>query len=147
VKTAPSKRDPAAVFVFPVRVYYEDTDAGGVVYYANYLKYFERCRSEWLRALGVNQSALACDEGLQFVVARIETRYLAPARLDDDLAIEAQLVRLGRCSLQFEQRARRAGVTLAQGHVTVACVDARRRMPARLPDPLRQRVVPLVRPA
>jgi acyl-CoA thioester hydrolase len=133
VKIALSRCDPAA-FVFPLRVYYEDTDAGGVVYYANYLKFFERCRTEWLRSLGVDQSELARERGLQFVVAEIEAKYLAPARLDDELAIEARVVRLGRCSLEFDQRAQRAGVTLAHGRVKVACVDAQRRMPARLPE-------------
>jgi len=145
VKTAASPgRNPSGTFTWPVRVYYEDTDAGGVVYYANYLKYFERCRTEWLRALGVDQSALARDQGLQFVVAEVQAKYLAPARLDDELAIEARLVRVGRCSLQFEQHARRALVTLARGHVTVACVDAERRLPARLPPPLLERLTELM---
>jgi acyl-CoA thioester hydrolase len=127
-----------------VRVYYEDTDAGGVVYYANYLKYFERCRTEWLRALGVDQSVLVREQGLQFVVTGVEAKYLAPARLDDELTIEARVVRLGRCSLQFEQEARRGDVTLARGHVMVACVDAQRRLPARLPPWLHERVAALV---
>ena len=138
--------DPAGPFVWPVRVYYEDTDAGGVVYYANYLKYFERCRTEWLRALGIDQSVLAREQGLQFVVAEIGAKYLAPARLDDELAIEARLVRVGPCSLDFEQQARRAHVTLAHGRVKVACVDAQRRIPARLPASLEDQIAPLVRP-
>jgi acyl-CoA thioester hydrolase len=140
VKAAPSQCDPADAFVLPVRIYYEDTDAGGVVYYANYLKYFERCRTEWLRALGVDQSELYRDQGLQFVVAQIEAKYLEPARLDDELAVEARLVRLGRCSLDFEQWARRAQVTLVHGRVRVACVDAQRQMPARLPHALLERI-------
>lgn len=131
-------------FVWPVRVYYEDTDAGGVVYYANYLKYFERCRTEWLRALGVDQSELARNQGLRFVVAEIAAKYLAPARLDDELSVEARVVRLGRCSLDFAQRARCAGVTLVHGRVTVACVDGQRRSPARLPRWLIERIEPFV---
>jgi acyl-CoA thioester hydrolase len=127
---------PGALFRWPVRVYYEDTDAGGVVYYANYLKFFERCRTEWLRALGVDQVTLAAEQGLQFVVARTEVNFLAPARLDDELAIEARITQLGRCSLEFEQAALRAGQTLAHGRVRVACVDAGRRQPARLPQAL-----------
>ncbi len=128
------------MFRWPVRVYYEDTDAGGVVYYANYLKFFERCRTEWLRALGVEQATLAHEQALQFVVVRIEVKFIAPARLDDELAIEARISQLGRCSLQFEQAALRAGQVLARGQVTVACVDARRRQPARLPEALLTRL-------
>jgi acyl-CoA thioester hydrolase len=129
----------AGVFTFkwPVRVYYEDTDVGGVVYYANYLKYFERCRTEWLRALGVDQSALAREQGLQFVVARIEAEYLQPARLDDALVIEARVAQLGRCSIVFDQLALRGSDLLARARVRVACVDAQRRVPSRLPETLR----------
>jgi acyl-CoA thioester hydrolase len=130
------------VFRWPVRVYYEDTDAGGVVYYANYLKFFERCRTEWLRELGIDQSALALEQGLQFVVARIEVKYLAPARLDDELTIEARLAHLGRCSLAFDQVALRGGEPLARAQVTVACVDARQRQPTRLPERLRGLLAP-----
>ncbi|HUD24983.1 MAG TPA: tol-pal system-associated acyl-CoA thioesterase [Burkholderiaceae bacterium] len=126
-----------AVFSWPLRVYYEDTDAGGVVYYANYLKFFERCRTEWLRALGIDQTTLALEQGLQFVVVRIEVKYLAPARLDDELMIEARLAQLGRCSLAFDQVALRAGEPLARAQVTVACLQAQRRHPARLPERLR----------
>jgi acyl-CoA thioester hydrolase len=125
-----------SAFEWTVRVYYEDTDAGGVVYYANYLKFFERCRTEWLRALGIDQSELGRSQGLQFVVTEIEAKYLSPARLDDELAIEAQVAHLGRCSLVFQQRAKRAGQVLAQARVKVACVDLKTRMPARLPQAL-----------
>ena len=130
------------MFRWPVRVYYEDTDTGGVVYYANYLKFFERCRTEWLRELGIDQSTLALQQGLQFVVARIEVKYLAPARLDDELTIEARLAHLGRCSLAFEQVALRLGEALARAQVTVACVDARQRQPTRLPERLRGLLAP-----
>ena len=138
--TPDSGADPAAPFTWPVRVYYEDTDAGGVVYYANYLKFFERCRTEWLRALGVDQSALALSPGLQFVVAEVEVKYFAPARLDDELLIDTRTVSLGRCSIVFEQSARRAGAPLARALVKVACIDAQRRVPARVPEWLRARM-------
>ena len=130
----------AFTFKWSVRVYYEDTDAGGVVYYANYLKYFERCRTEWLRALGVDQSALAREQRLQFVVARIEAEYLQPAALDDELVIHARALQIGRCSIRFEQVAQRGDSLLARAQVTVACVDAQRRRPARLPEALRSRI-------
>jgi acyl-CoA thioester hydrolase len=117
-----------------VRVYYEDTDAGGIVYYANYLKFFERCRTEWLRALGVDQTQLARDEGLQFVVAQLKCRYLRPARLDDELRIEARPAIVARCSLHFDQRALRGAEVLAQAQVKLACVDVRSGRPQRLPD-------------
>jgi len=132
----------AFAFKWSVRVYYEDTDAGGVVYYANYLKYFERCRTEWLRALGVDQSALARDQGLQFVVARIEADYLRPGGLDDELVIHARALQVGHCSIVFEQFARRGDDVLARAQVSVACVDAHRRRPARLPEVLRARIAP-----
>lgn len=138
-ETAGSSAASGAAFTFkwPVRVYYEDTDAGGVVYYANYLKYFERCRTEWLRALGVDQSALAREHGLLFVVARIEAEYRQPAGLDDELVIHARALQIGHCSIVFEQFAQRGDHLLARAQVTVACVDAQRRRPARLPPTLR----------
>jgi acyl-CoA thioester hydrolase len=135
--TAESVAQP---FIWRIRVYYEDTDSGGVVYYANYLKFFERCRTECLRALGVDQSSLVRDQGLQFAVVRIETEYLQPARLDDELVIEARVTRLGPCSIDFDQVARRAGELLARTRVRVACVDSQRRLPARLPASLHQRI-------
>ena len=141
-KVASTASGAAFRFRWPVRVYYEDTDAGGVVYYANYLKYFERCRTEWLRALGVGQSTLAHQQGLQFVVARIEVEYLQPARLDDELAIEACVLQIGRCSILFEQAARRGDQVLARARVTVACIEAQRRRPARLPDTLLAQIRP-----
>ncbi len=127
-------------FVWSVRVYYEDTDAGGVVYYANYLKFFERCRTEWLRALGLDQAELAERDGLLFVVAGLSVDYRRPARLDDRLAIEARVEQLARSYLVFAQRALRAGEVLATARVKVACVDARRRAPTRLPDAITSRI-------
>jgi acyl-CoA thioester hydrolase len=132
----------AATFRWPVRVYYEDTDAGGIVYYANFLKFFERCRSEWLRALGLEQRDLAAERGLQFVVAQLAVDYLRPARLDDVLAIEARIAEIARSYLVFDQQARRGDELLARATVKVACVDARRGVPARLPAELVSRLQP-----
>ena len=133
-----------ATFRWPVRVYYEDTDAGGIVYYANFLRFFERCRTEWLRELGFGQRELAAARGLQFVVARVAVDYRRPARLDDLLAIEARIAELARSYLVFEQRARRGDELLAQATVKVACVDVHRAAPARLPADLVSRLQPPV---
>ncbi len=125
-----------------MRVYYEDTDTGGIVYYANFLRFFERCRTEWLRALGLEQRELAAARGLQFVVARVAVDYRRPARLDDLLTIDARIAELARSWLVFEQHARRGDELLAQATVKVACVDVRRAVPARLPADLVSRLQP-----
>lgn len=118
-----------ATFEFPIRVYYEDTDAAGVVYYANYLKFFERARTEWLRSVGISQQRLVENEGLLFVVRRTTVEYHAPARLDDTLSIVSRLAKLGRVSVEFSQEAWRGaagnGELLATGHIKVACAKAR----------------------
>jgi len=124
------------LFSWNLRVYYEDTDAGGIVYYANFLKFFVRCRTEWLRALGVEQTRLAHEAGLQFVVAQLSVDYLRPARLDDELTITARVGEQARSYLVFEQRALRGAELLAQASVKIACVDTRRLGPARLPAEL-----------
>lgn len=129
-----------AEFRWSVRVYFEDTDAAGLVYYANYLKYFERCRTEWLRALGIGQRQLAADEGVQFVVTDLDVRYRRPARLDDLLTIEARVGERARSWLVFAQRALRGGELLATARVKVACVDAARLAPVRLPPQLLERL-------
>jgi acyl-CoA thioester hydrolase len=120
-------------FTWPLRVYFEDTDAGGIVYYANFLRFFERCRTEWLRALGVEQVQLAQRSQLQFVVVQASVDYLLPARLDDQLAITARIGDRGRAYLVFEQEALRGTELLARARVKVACVETRRLVPARLP--------------
>jgi len=107
-----------------IRVYYEDTDAGGVVYYANYLKFFERARTEWLRRLGVNQSQLIQSERRLFVVKNVEIQYRRPAKLDDELTIQTEASHIGRASIRFEQRAMRGDELLCQASVTVCSVDA-----------------------
>jgi acyl-CoA thioester hydrolase len=121
---------------FDVRVYYEDTDAGGVVFYANYLKYMERGRTEWLRALGFDQSRLARESGLLFVVRNLDMAYRRPARLDDFLTIRSRVTRVGRASIHFAQRAERSGELLAEGNIQVCCVDGGMK-PAGLPAGLR----------
>jgi len=128
-----------AVFRCHVRVYFEDTDAAGVVYYANYLRFFERCRSDWLRALGFGQHRLAADERLRFVVADLAVRYHRPAYLDDLLTIEAAVAERTRSFLVFAQRALRGDELLASARVKVACVDAQRLSPVRLPRQLLER--------
>jgi acyl-CoA thioester hydrolase len=122
------------VFTWPVRVYWEDTDAGGIVFYANYLKFFERARTEWLRALGVSQGTLKEQGGGMFVVSETSVRYLAPARLDDELLVTAQLEAGGRASLIIEQQARRGDTMLAVGTIRIGWVDAATLRPGRIPD-------------
>ena len=119
--------------LFDIRVYYEDTDAGGVVYYANYLKFLERARTEWLRELGVFQSELRTATQRIFVVNALDMAYRKPARLDDRLTIHSRITRLGRASIHFAQAARRDGELLAEGTIQVCCVDAVSLRPAEIP--------------
>ncbi|HEX2547238.1 MAG TPA: tol-pal system-associated acyl-CoA thioesterase [Ramlibacter sp.] len=122
-------------FSWPVRVYWEDTDAGGIVFYANYLKFFERARTEWLRSLGVAQSTLKDEAGGMFVVSETSLRYLQPARLDDELLVTAELQDGGRASLIIAQQARRAdtGALLCKGTIRIGWVDAATLRPGRIP--------------
>ncbi|MES2014938.1 MAG: tol-pal system-associated acyl-CoA thioesterase [Pseudomonadota bacterium] len=121
------------VFTWPVRIYYEDTDAGGIVFYANYLKFFERARTEWLRALGVDQHALAQQDGAIFVVKHAAIDYHAPARLDDAVSLTLSIEKLGRASVHFVQQAWCGERLLASAHVKVGCVDAATLRPRALP--------------
>jgi len=127
---------PPPAFRFPVRVYWEDTDAGGVVFYANYLKFFERARTEWLRSLGIEQQTLADTSGVVFVVRSTSVEYNAPARLDDQLQIRTDIERVGPASVQFAQEAWREGVLLASGQIRVGCVDKITFRPAPIPAPV-----------
>lgn len=129
-------------FAFPVRVYWEDTDAGGIVFYANYLKFFERARTEWLRAAGVEQHALREETGVMFVVASTSLRYLAPARLDDLLTITVEPEASGRASLVVRQRALRGDTLLAEGEIRIGCVRAQDLKPQRLPDTVVKAIAP-----
>ena len=123
-----------AAFRHPVRVYWEDTDAGGVVFYANYLKFFERARTEWLRGLGVGQQALREATGAIFIVAETRLHYLAPARLDDSLQITVQLRQRGHASLHIHQQAWRDSTLLCQGDIRIGCVDEGTFRPRRIPN-------------
>ena len=123
-------------FRLPVRVYWEDTDAGGVVFYANYLKFFERARTEWLRHLGFSQEALRTQQRLMFVVADTALQYRAPARLDDLLHITALPEPAGRASLVVHQQAWRGDTLLTEGRIRIGCVDADTFRPRRMPDEL-----------
>ncbi|WP_372527385.1 tol-pal system-associated acyl-CoA thioesterase [Piscinibacter sp.] len=125
-------------FRFTLRVYWEDTDAGGVVFFANYLKYFERARTEWLRAMGFGQERLRCEGGALFVVTETSVRYLSPARLDDALEVTVHLAETGRASMTITQQVWRGGELLAQGSIRIGCVDAGTFKPRRIPNELLQ---------
>lgn len=122
-------------FAFPIRIYWEDTDAGGIVFYANYLKFFERARTEWLRALGVGQHVLREQAGGMFVVSETSVKYHQPARLDDELIVTAALQEAGRVALVIEQQAthKGSGALLCQGSIRIGWVDAQTLKPARIP--------------
>ena len=124
------------VFRHPVRVYWEDTDAGGIVFYANFLKFFERARTEWLRSLGLQQSELRATTGGFFVVGETSVRYLRPARLDDELLVTARLEEQGRASLIIAQQAtmKHNGALLCKGTIRIGWVDAETLRPARIPS-------------
>jgi acyl-CoA thioester hydrolase len=129
-------------FEFPVRIYWEDTDAGGIVFYANYLKFFERARTEWLRSLGISQHALREATGGIFVVSETTVKYHRPARLDDELIVTARLTEAGRASITIVQQALSknertpAGDTLilCEGTIRIGWVDAATLKPARMPQ-------------
>jgi len=141
-----------SVFTWPARVYWEDTDGGGVVYYANYLKYLERARTEWLRAHGFSQQELARDLGILFTVVNLNLEYKRAARLDDELIVTCEPRSEGAASLRFGQRILRdskgamhtdrrgaglgAASLIVSAEVRIACVDARSFRPQRLPDAL-----------
>ncbi|MES2050020.1 MAG: tol-pal system-associated acyl-CoA thioesterase [Pseudomonadota bacterium] len=120
-------------FTWPVRVYYEDTDAGGIVFYANYLKFFERARTEWLRASGINQQKMKDDTQCMFVVKATAVEYHAPARLDDELKLTVVVERLGRASVHFVQEAWCGDILLVTGKIKVGCVDALSVRPTVIP--------------
>jgi acyl-CoA thioester hydrolase len=118
------------------RVYWEDTDAGGVVYYANYLKFMERCRTEWLRALGIDQNRLRLDRHLQFVVVNMVVDYLRPAVLDDEIIVTAALERLGGATISFKQTIMRGDLQLIDASTRVACLDSGTLKPRAIPKDL-----------
>ena len=122
------------MFSWAVRVYWEDTDAGGIVFYANYLKFFERARTEWLRSLSIEQQQLKETTGGMFVVAETSVRYLRPARLDDELIVTASLKEIGRASMTIEQQVLLKNATLCQGTIRIGWVDAASMHAARIPQ-------------
>ncbi len=119
---------------FPIRVFYEDTDMAGIVYHANYLRYIERARSDWVREAGVDQNAMRA-RGVVFVVSRIEADYIAPARFDDRLEVVTRIEQRSRVRLVFEQVVMRAGEAIFRARVTATCMDSRGRV-VRLPEGL-----------
>ena len=126
-----------AVFKFPIRIYWEDTDAGGIVFYANYLKFFERARTEWLRSVGVEQQSLKDESGGMFVVSETQLKYFSPARLDDLLEVSAQTTESGRASLVLTQQAwltvEGQHKLLAEGKIRIGWVDSQTMKPGRIP--------------
>jgi acyl-CoA thioester hydrolase len=132
----PASAAPAAQFHHPLRVYWEDTDAGGIVFYANYLKFFERARTEWLRALGHSQQEMVDTTGCMFVVQNTHVRYLRPARLDDWLVITVDVRERGRASLRIAQQAWCGDRLLAEGEIRIGCVERATMKPHRIPGPI-----------
>ncbi|MDB5870055.1 MAG: thioesterase superfamily protein [Polaromonas sp.] len=137
-----------AGFEWPIRVYWEDTDAGGIVFYANYLKFFERSRTEWLRSLGIGQQRLKDDTGCMFVVTDTTLRYHRPARLDDELTVIASLIENGRASMLIKQQAllktEQAGIQgatlLCEGTIRIGWVDCASLQPRRIPASILDRL-------
>ncbi|TVP88748.1 MAG: tol-pal system-associated acyl-CoA thioesterase [Thioalkalivibrio sp.] len=130
----------SAAFVWPVRVYFEDTDAGGVVYYANYLKFMERARTEWLRQRGFEQDRLRADAGILFVVRSVQLDLKRPARFNDTLSVTCRPGALRRASIDVAQSVSRGNLELASANVRLACVDAERFVPVAIPVPVRNAI-------
>jgi len=129
------------VFHWPVRVYYEDTDAGGVVFYANYLKFFERARTEMLRSMGFEQDKLITEQKLVFVVRSVQIDYLKPARFNEAIDVTAEVTQIKKVSLNFEQVITRDGDVLCKGNVRIACLDIETMKPKTIPEDLLQQLI------
>ncbi|MDD4914873.1 MAG: tol-pal system-associated acyl-CoA thioesterase [Methylococcales bacterium] len=127
-------------FNWPVRVYYEDTDAGGVVYYANYLKFFERARTELLRSYGFEQDSLLALENSLFVVRSVQVDYLKPARFNEQLAVSAKVIEQKKTSLIFEQVISRGQDVLCSGRIRIACLDAQSMKPKLIPTAIMEQI-------
>jgi acyl-CoA thioester hydrolase len=123
-------------FIWPVRVYYEDTDAGGVVFHANYLKFFERARTEMLRAIGYEQDELIATKGIIFAVRSVQVDYLSPARFNEQLQVSTEVSLTKKASLTFEQVITRGDNVLCKGIIRVACLDAQGMRPKAIPEKL-----------
>lgn len=130
-------------FLFPIRVYIEDTDAGGIVYYVNYFKYMERARTELMRSLGYDKAAVI-DQNCMFVVHSAEAQYRQPARLDDELQVSANVVKVGKATIYFEQMIYRDDQLLCRGDIKVACVDRDSVQPVKMPSSMFTRLHELV---
>ena len=139
VRSSVAGRQPETFFSWPVRVYWEDTDAGGIVYYANYLKFMERARTEWLRAIGIEQRPMQEEQGLIFVILDTQVEYKRPARYGDALTVTARLSEHTRATMSFAQQVLRGGAEgelLVNGAIRVACLDASTYKPRGLPERL-----------
>ena len=128
------------IFHWPVRVYYEDTDAGGVVFYANYLKFFERARTEMLRDMGFEQDQLRAEQNLLFVVRSVQIDYLKPALFNESIKVSAEVTLAKKVSLNFNQVITRGDDVLCKGDVRIACLDAEPMKPKTIPDSLLQQL-------
>lgn len=122
------------VFLWPIRVYYEDTDAGGVVYHANYLKFMERARSEWLRSLGVEQDELRDQNGVIFAILSAQINYLLPAKFNDELLVSSKVIKKGKASITIEQDVLRESEVLCKGMIKVATLDGKSFRPKAMPE-------------
>lgn len=122
---------------YPIRVYYEDTDMGGIVYHANYLKYIERARSDWVKSLGIDQNNMREVDGLIFAVRRVEAEYLAPAQYDDELEVETRTQSVTGARLVMDQMVRRGADLLFSAQITIVCIN-QAGQPARLPANIRR---------
>ena len=136
----PTSQPELFVYSFPVRVYFENTDAGGVVYHGEYLKFMERARTEWLRHLGFDHQALARDHRIVFVVTAAAIDFTKPARLDDTLAVSVRLESLGKARCVFAQEIRRDDEVLVRARITVACVAGEHFKPTEIPEALRKKM-------
>lgn len=132
-------------FLFQARVYYEDTDAGGVVFYANYLRFMERARTEWLRQLGFEQDEVLATDGVVFAVSGLTMDFLVPARFNDLLDVSVAVTRLGKASISLDQKIHRQGQLLNSATVKLACVDKESFAPKRIPERIFRRIQPEAR--
>ena len=125
-------------FSLPIRIYFEDTDSGGVVYHSNYLKFMERARTEWLRSIGIDQRHLKQDNHIMFVVHRIDIQYKFPARFNDDLIVKSELKNIGSSKIEFRQMIYRNDEMLIDANVDIACIDSEKFKPVRIPPTIKQ---------
>ena len=125
-------------FSLPVRIYFEDTDSGGVVYHSNYLKFMERARTEWLRSVGIDQHQLKQHDHIMFVVHRIDIQYRLPARFNDDLIVKSELKDIGSSKIEFRQMIYRENEMLIDASVDIACIDSKKFKPVRIPSTVKE---------